>query len=485
MLKRRQVVGALAAGIVGTTAGMLVHCSPAEDESVTIITSCDLTKLDVNDPAEATVKLYAETSTALRERTAALNARFVKVCNDINRDLGLPEGAEIHEACNRIAERVTAANAGAPAATSGPTAGVAPVWVTIKMELPCDIDGNAAAKCTEGCSGKTGCDTVATCPKTQTRGTCAGECGACAVTGEGACNGACTGDCAQLGPDAGPAPACQGECRGKCMAPLWQGTCSTGCGKNFVGRCEGVCTGSCDKVAYDGGAPDAGDPDAGDAGEGGAPAPPGSGTCAGTCTGSCAGVAAGSCGAPGPGGGSPCMGNYNGGTCAGPGACIGSCVGVGVACTTTCKGTCTNTSSACTGTCKGSCGGALNPGNCGVAPACPEVNPICQATCALRTAITTNCGPTAMDIRVAGDVKLAAALAAHAADFSEAARDATLLSQSLGGVLQRTPGEFRAIGVVRDNARFCATEAPKAYDEVRKLVNETLGASLVIQGTKF
>jgi hypothetical protein len=473
MLKRHQVVGALAVGILSSSAALLVHCSPAEDTSVTIVTSCDLSKLDVNDPAEATVKLYAQTSTDLRDRTQKLSTRFTEICNAINRDLGLPEGADLHAACNRIAESVTAANAVAPT----PQGGVAPVWVKIAFDLPCPIDGNAVAKCADDCSAKKGCDAVATCPKGQARGTCAGECGECAVTGDAVpCTGACTGDCAQLAAEAG-APACQGECIGKCKSPNWQGACSTGCASGFRGLCAGTCTGSCDGVAYDGGAPiDDGGLDGGDAGE--ASAPPGTGTCAGVCTGACTGEASGSCVAP-------CAGDFSGGLCPGIDNCLGSCVGVGVACTTTCKGTCASTSNTCAGTCNGSCNGTLSAGTCAVSPSCPEVNPICQAVCALRTAIATTCGPTAVDIRVAGDYKLPKALAAHAAEFSAAARDANLLSQNLSGVLQRTPGEFRAIGVIRDNARFCSTEAPKAYDEVRKLVNEVVGASLVVQGAKF
>jgi hypothetical protein len=453
---------------------LLLHCSPAEDESVSIVTSCDVSKLDVNDPAEATVKLYAETSTELRDRATKLNARFTEVCNAINRDLGLPEGAEIHAACNRIADRVTAANAVAPV----PTGGVAPLWVKVAFDITCPVDGAAVAKCTETCSAQKGCDAVATCPKGQQRGTCAGTCDVCSVsaTAPGACNGACTGSCSQPvgnSPEAG-VPACQGECRGKCKAGNWLGSCSTGCAAGFRGVCKGTCKGSCDNVAYDGGAPvDDGGLDGGEAG-----APPGEGVCGGVCTGACIGEASGSCVAP-------CAGEYTGGTCPGLGNCEGDCVGVGIACVTTCNGTCTSTTPTCAGTCVGNCAGALNPGTCAVPPACPEVNPICQGVCALRTAIATQCGPTAVDIRVAGDYALPRALAAHAAEFSAAAREANLLSSNLGGVLQRTPGEFRAIGVVRDNARFCATEAPKAYDEIRKLVNEAVSAGLVVQGTKF
>lgn len=478
MLTKHQVVGAMLVGVLGSTAALLLHCSPAEDESVSIVTSCDLNQLNTADPAEATVKLYAQTSNDLRDRATKLNARFTEVCNAINRDLGLPEGAEIHAACNRIADRIAEANKIAPV----PDGGVAPLWVSVKFDITCPLDGNAVAKCTEECSAKKGCDPVATCPKGQARGTCGATCGECEVTGPTtACNGACTGDCTQPGggPEAG-VPACQGECRGTCTAGNWLGACSAGCNAGFRGKCAGTCKGSCDGVAYDGGAPvDDGGLDGGEAG-----APPGEGVCGGVCTGACIGEASGSCVAP-------CAGNFTGGLCPGVGACKGSCVGVGIACTTNCNGTCASASAGCAGTCNGGCADpsgapvAVTNATCATAPACPEVNPICASVCSLKTAIATQCGPTAVDIRVAGDYKLPTALAAHAADFSAAAREATLLSQNLGGVLQRTPGEFRAIGVVRDNARFCSTEAPKAYDEIRKLVNEAVGASTVVQGAKF
>lgn len=469
MLAKRRVVGALAVGLLGGGAMLFLQCAPAEDTSVTLITKCDLEALNAADPAEATVKLYAQTSADLSDRVTKLKARFTAVCNAVNRDLGLPEGAEIHEACNRIADRVTAANN--IAAT--PDGGTRPVWVNVKFDVSCDLDGAAAATCTAQCSDKKNCDAVATCPPGQKRGTCAGNCSACAVEGKpAACKGSCNGTCDVPSADAGVQglPACQGECRGTCNAPNWLGACSAGCISGFRGLCNGTCTGACDNVPYDGGAPD---PDAGPE----AGAPQGSGTCAGVCTGSCAGEATGSCV-------TPCKGQFAGGACPGPGNCVGTCSGVGIACVTTCDGVCTSSTGACGATCAGECGGTLSAAKCAVAPAC-EANPICAGVCALRAAIATTCPPSGIDIRVGGDYKLPTALKNHAAEFSAAAREATLLSNNISGVLQRTPSEFRAIGVVRDNARLCATEAPKAYDELRKQVNEVVGASLVMSGAKF
>jgi hypothetical protein len=271
-------------------------------------------------------------------------------------------------------------------------------------------------------------------------------------------------------------PACQGECRGTCKAPNWLGSCSAGCNSGFRGKCSGTCTGSCDNVPYPPGPPgDGGGGDGGDGGEAGAP--PGSGTCTGVCTGACAGEASGSCVAP-------CQGAYTGGACPGVGNCVGTCNGVAVACVTTCDGVCKSVNAQCGTTCTGECKGTLSGGKCAGIPGC-QTNPICGGVCALRGAIASTCPPTAIDIRVGGDYKLPTALKAHAAEFSAAAREAALLSANISGVLQRTPSEFRAIGVVRDNARLCAADAPKAYDELRKQVNVAVGASLVITGAKF
>ncbi len=482
MRSKRQVVGAMVVGVVGSAAALFLQCAPAEDTSVSIVTKCDLASLNTADPAEATVKLYAQTSTDLTDRVTKLTKRFTDVCNAVNKDLGLPEGAEIHEACNRIADRVAAANNVAPT----PDGGVKPVWVSINYDVTCEIDGAAVAACADQCSEKKGCDAVGTCPAGGKRGVCAGDCSECSVEGTpGACKGACTGGCDLPSVDAGVMglPACQGECRGTCKSPNWLGACSTGCASGFRGTCAGTCTGACDNVPYPTGpAPDGGDPDAGDAGDGGdadaAPVgPPGSGTCNGVCTGACSGEASGSCV-------TPCGGEFTGGACPGVGNCIGTCEGVNIACVTTCNGTCKSASAACASTCTGDCKGTLNGAKCAAVPDC-GANPICAGVCALRGAIATTCPPTAIDIRVGGDYKLPTALQNHAADFSAAARDALLLSNNLSGVLQRTPAEFRAIGVVRDNARFCAVEAPAAYEELRKQVNVVIGASLVVSGAKF
>ena len=49
----------------------------------------------------------------------------------------------------------------------------------------------------------------------------------------------------------------------------------------------------------------------------------------------------------------------------------------------------------------------------------------------------------------------------------------------------RTVGDFRAIGVVLDNARLCAIGGQPLYEEARTLLNEAVGASLIVRGTKF
>ena len=49
-------VGSLAA----VTAGFALQCAPSEDTSVSVVTTCDPSKLNASDPAEATVKGYLD-----------------------------------------------------------------------------------------------------------------------------------------------------------------------------------------------------------------------------------------------------------------------------------------------------------------------------------------------------------------------------------------------------------------------------------------
>jgi hypothetical protein len=90
-----------------------------------------------------------------------------------------------------------------------------------------------------------------------------------------------------------------------------------------------------------------------------------------------------------------------------------------------------------------------------------------------------------MDIRIAGDFKLAAALKTHSAELSAVLREASIINANLGGVFDQTPGKFRDIGVVYDNARICAASVVPTYEEARTLFNSAVGARGVVQGVNF
>jgi hypothetical protein len=464
---------------IGAATMFGAHCAPSDDMSVRIVDKCDGNALNLSDPAEHTVKLYLDEATELRDRAKELLTRFTTICNAINKDLGEPEGSEVHQACNNIATHIQAANARAPIPTNGTAP---PLWVAIKFDATCSLDGASAAKCIDLCATQKGCDPNK-CPTTLI-GKCNGECRSCLgvpSTDPTTCFGQCRGSCASPDPATvdGGLPGCQGECIGKCKSPTWQGSCSTGCSAAFRGFCAGKCSGTCDNVAFDGGTPGT---DAGPDGEAPTPGVPGSGNCAGICTGKCEGQASGSCGVL-PGSPAPCLGDFFGGLCPGVGNCVGTCSGAGVACATTCKGTCVSASNACPGACL-NCQGTIESGSCPAVPTC-EANAICKDVCGLRGALDAKCTPTAADIIVAGDYKLPDALRAHIAEFTKAARDANVLSTNIGGVLGRTEGQFLAIGVVNEGALACAKAATPIYEEARKDLNQAIGASLVLTGAKF
>lgn len=474
-------VGSLAV----VTSGLALNCAPSEDLSVSVVTTCDPNKLNLADPAEATVKAYVGAAVELRDHGKGLVERIRVACNKINVDVGDPEGSSARAACNPIAKRIVKAQSLAP----NPPAGLRANWAVVTFDATtCSLDTVAQAKCLDTCSGKAACDPVATCATPQLAGTCAANCtGTCEVAGPDVpCQGLCKGICTSPAPDAGPeggVPGCGGpngaaDCVGTCLTPTWLGNCAAGCTKGFRGECIGTCTGACDDVKYP---PDldAGDPDAGDAGP-----PPGSGNCVGLCTGRCDGKASGSCGIAGPGGAAPCKGAFNG-PCAGAGSCVGACRGSpGEPCVTSCNGACVQNAATCTGLCT-ACSAPLQNGKCAGALGCADANPICKGVCAVKAALVTTCGDAPMSIQVAGDYKLADALAAHAAELTALLREASIITTNLGGVVDLTPGKFRDIGVVFDNARICADSVAPTYEEARGIINTAVGARGILQGVNF
>ncbi len=472
-----------------------VQCSWNDDLGVEVVTTCETGKLDTTATAEATVKAYVETGAALKERSVQLLERFRTVCNAINKDLGIAEGADVHSACNPIADRIAAANSvgvvnGAPVGPYSTDFGSP--WVMAIINDSCSADAPTEAKCLDSCSGGAGCDPLKGCKATA--GTCAGKCtGTCTTVGPNtACSGACIGHCASPAPPDAPeagVPACYfpdgRECVGKCLVPFFQGRCTTGCAAGFRGECGGKCTGSCDDVPYpkvDGGAdPDAGD--GGDGGEAGVIEAPGSGTCNGVCTGACEGPASGGCGAP-------CAGDYAGGGCP---VCVGSCTGIASPCTTTCDGVCISLQPTCAGECS-QCDVPLTNPVCTGGFACGpdggggggDANPICKNVCHMAGILAAKCGSDpSPSLEVAGDYKLYDALRAHISEFSAPVRELNLIAANLGGVTQRTPGDFKAIGVVFDNARKCADTAAADYETARGNINTGTAVTLILRGAKF
>jgi hypothetical protein len=115
-----------------------------------------------------------------------------------------------------------------------------------------------------------------------------------------------------------------------------------------------------------------------------------------------------------------------------------------------------------------------------------EANAICEAVCKIKGDIAAQCGKDpAPTVTTAADYKLYDVLNAHASDFSEYVRQVTIIKQDLGGVTQRTTGDFHNVGVTLDNARLCAEQAGPTYDEALSTLNEAVGASLIFVGKKF
>jgi hypothetical protein len=471
-------------------------CFKDEDTSVSIVTECEFPKLDPSISSEITVKLYNDTATELLTRAQALEAKFKDVCNAINRDLGLSEGSDIRAACNSVAKRMAAAQAMAPIPDGG---GLAPVWVLVRLDerlTACKPDTQAEANCRNQCHDEAGaCDPIAQCQASANGalvGTCGASCeGNCRAGGDKVpCAGECRGNCDQPGGGAeAGTPACTGECSGTCANPVWSGRCDTGCAAGFIGSCLGQCNGTCDGQPVGTQPVDAGGVDAGgDAGEGGVEAgveagvdagAPAAGNCVGTCVGKCTAKASGSCTAK-------CAGNFSGGVCPGAGNCKTSCLSASTPCTTTCTGFCVSTSTGtCAGTCEGTCSAPVTNPLCEGALGCAS-NEECGRVCRVRGALAAKCAPPPPpEVRVAGDYALYDALRAHIVDFVTLTREMTLLRDASDGIIQRTSGDFRAIGVRSDNARKCAEATAPIVVSARASLDNSFNAAAVLKGTSF
>src|ERR1700722_1516146 len=209
--------------------------------------------------AQATVKAWVDTLSALQTAADRVQGEWLAVCNEINGDMMLDTTqTTASAACGVLNTYISAQlNAG--------------VTLTLTVSPPsCQADLNIQASCEADCEASASCDVSANCTGGDVEVACNGTCSAqCDVTAPSfACTGTCEGSCT-----ASAAVQCSGECTGSCDAPMWTGTCDLGCTANFSGSCGGNCAGMCDGNSTNGAA------------------------CAGKCTGSCSAKASGSCAA--------------------------------------------------------------------------------------------------------------------------------------------------------------------------------------------
>lgn len=450
----------------------LMHCASSEDTSVTVDTACDVGKLNATFAGEATLQAYLQTAEQFKAKASSLELRMKDVCNQLNRDLGIPEGANMRDACNTVAARVAAANKRAP----DPKNGSRPVWVAMQFKTACDPDPTAEAKCVDSCSGKPPCNVAAACPPDKLVGTCPGVCtgtcaGAAATTAQ-ECVGECEGEATIL--DAGTPLTCGAECRGTCPAARWLARCAAGCTQGFVGDCLGTCTGTCDGMPL-GVLPDL---DAGpEAGVDAAPPTGADGNCKGLCVGLCSANASGACTAK-------CTGGFAGGACP---PCVGACASPGqasVAGLSTCRGTCRFVSGAatCAGSCSGGCSvGYANPA-CTVGLNC-EADDECKRTCRLQGVMASKCVPMAeVDLRVAGDFKLYDALKKNGPAIAALFNEVSALGPALERARDRTTGNYLAIGVRRDVGLRCVEQGTATLSAGAETFRKVVSASQFIKG---
>jgi hypothetical protein len=479
LLRFGTVVGGTA--LVALSAAGLLHCYSDEDESVDLPTACEVASLRT-DPGEATLRLYVETAIELRNRANALQKSVIDVCNEINRASGAEQGNDVALACNRIADRIGAAQRIPPA----PDGGIRPPWAVMSYdEAICTNSVEVEADCVAKCGGT--CAAATACPAGSRKGTCGGTCkGTCTVPTEGtACVGECRGTCAT--PDGGTPCAAGAECVGTCNAATWVGRCETGCDLGFLGKCGGTCNGTCDgqpvgqqpSPPSDGGTADGGDAGApADAGPPG-PAPGGAdGNCTGICTGTCSATASGSCR-------QRCRGAFSGGECTGgPARCVGACVGL-AACTTTCDGKCANVTAACTGECTGECTQPTGPSSCGIPTTC-EANAQCKSICALKGTLAGKCEPPKfVGVRLAGDDALYVALKANLAKLVALGLEGTAINEKALALGNVSVDDYNKIGASRDRARLCVIEGSKIVAEARATLAKSVSAAQVLRGFKF
>lgn len=460
------------------SSGGLLHCYSTEDASVAIETQCDPARLD---GTEASVTTFLRAADQFTAKTQSLSQRMTDICNQINKDLGMPVGANMRDACNSLATRIAAASKKAP----DPKNGTRPIWVALQFQPSCENDSAAEAKCYDTCSGKPPCDVAAACPPANLVGactaTCKGYCRGTATTDSQVCVGECEGRTSIL--DGGTPLTCNAACEGTCPAGSYLGLCETGCTAAFVGECQGTCTGKCDGMPIGPQPVDAGlGPEAGEGGvDASAPPPSGAdGNCKGVCDGVCSSKASGTCKAK-------CTGAFAGGAC---GPCVGSCDSAGqasVAGLSTCRGTCryNSGSAVCNGVCNGGCSVPLTNPTCTVGLTC-EADTECKRSCRLEGALAAKCSaPAEVDLRVAGDYALYSVLKKNGPALAALLKEVQLLGPAVENARDRTTGDFHAVGIRRDLAFRCVERGTATITAAAKSYADVVSATQFIKGTAF
>ncbi len=474
---------------------------PREGESVATTESCDLAQLANVDPTSPnlkkegalSLKTYVESAELLRAKAAEVETDFKDGCNALNAELGLPSGNDAIAACNpiaaRIADLINKQNPNSPAD-----------WFEFRFASSCQGKPGTKEQCIAACSA--GCDSTK-CTQPQSGKCTGGACkGRCVISGDAVpCAGQCIGE---VPVEAG---TCSGECIGRCTAQAYAGQCEGSCTANFRGKCGGTCTGKCDGAPINLDQLDAGQPEGGsDAGadadpdaEAGPPPPTvlrpppsnADGNCPGFCEGMgpngtgglCSSKAYGACTAPCSNvvDGGRVLTPYSAGTCGA--ACTGTCrAGKPTPSTSTCTGECTEViGDECPGICKDECGGQLSNGFCEGQLACNQ-DTECTNACEARNLLEITCGDAkVIELYVAADPDLYAALQKHGARIAKAASKLRLVRQAFGFISNRTYGDFVAVGARGDLARVCVERGGAAIAAAEQSLRNSNSADVTVR----
>jgi hypothetical protein len=416
--------GALFAVVTAATA--INGCAAAKDAEGA---AQGCSGLNVQVSAQAAVKAFAEAAADLQTAAAAVEAKYLVVCNKMNASLGLDTSkTTAKDACAVLQARVQMAAA-------------AGVTVQTDIAFNCTADVKAQASCEGTCNASAMCDVKAQCEPGKLVVDCAGTCDAtCDVQAPSfACSGMCQGTCT-----ATAAVACMGSCEGTCDAPTFDGTCDAGCTANFSGTCGGMCMGTCDGVNS-------------------------TATCEGKCVGTCSAKASGHCEAK-------CTGTFKGGCM---GMCTGSCSATGaIACNGQCNGTCSYTpgQATCMGECHGNCSVESSPPRCTGMLNC-TASADCRGSCQADASAHIDCSHPQATVTVVGDLKLQQAIEANLDEWAEAFNLTLALKDPAAKLAAKTAAGFQALGDVGAAGLTCAASGITAAASASASVSVSVSAS--------